>query len=159
MPEGRGGGEEAAGEGGTGDGCGGRGGRHAGKHARHPGGGGEAQAVEELRRALADVRRRTERVERAERDSERQEQRGQGGEEAEGCPPLRLFRQPGIAPEAEQGVQQRRWDRIRHEAARLKESNREVAERDRRVREEEEAAALRGHQVIPDPERDIAPYR
>ena len=57
IGESRRGREEAAGREGTGDGCGGRGGRDAGKHAGHPGGGREAQAVEELPRAWADVRR------------------------------------------------------------------------------------------------------
>ena len=40
------------------------------------------------------------------------------------------------------------------EAARLAEREREVAEGERRVREEEEAVARGAHQVIPKPEGD-----
>ena len=41
--------------------------------------GGEAQAVEELQRAWADLRRRLERVERAEREGERPREQAVGG--------------------------------------------------------------------------------
>ena len=59
--------------------------------------GGEAQAVEQLQRAWADLRVRQEGVERAEREGGRQEDgRGQ-----EGRPPLVPFRQPAIPPEQE----------------------------------------------------------
>ena len=91
--------------------------------------GGEAQAVEELQRAWADLRRRQERVERADLEGGRQEEgRGQGG-----TPPV-LFRQPAIPPVQEGEMQERTWRRIRGEAAKLAERDREVAARERRVR-------------------------
>ena len=113
--------------------------------------GGEAQAVEELQRAWADLRRRQERVERAEREGG---QHGQGGA-PEGRPPLILFIQPAIPPEQEGEMQERAWRRIRGEAARLAERDREVAARERRVQKEEEAVARGAHRVLPDPEWDI----
>ena len=56
---------------------------------------GGAQAIEELQRAWADLRRRLERVQRAEREG------GQYKESArsEGRPQLQPFRQPAIPPE------------------------------------------------------------
>ena len=111
--------------------------------------GGEAQAVEELQMAWADLRRRQEGVERAEWEGGRQEEgRGQEGT------PLVPFRQPPMAPEQEGEMQERAWRRIRGEAARLAERDREVAARERRVREEEEAVARGAHRVLPDPEGD-----
>ena len=59
--------------------------------------GGEAQAVEELQWAWADLRRRQERVERAEREGGRHEE----GRGPEGRPPLMPFRQPAVPPEQE----------------------------------------------------------
>ena len=56
---------------------------------------GGAQAVKELQRAWADLRRRQERVERAEQEGGRH---GEGGG-PEGRPPLMPFRQPAIPPE------------------------------------------------------------
>ena len=53
-------------------------------------------------------------------------------------------------------MQERAWRRFRGEAARLAERNREVAARERRVREEEETLARGAHQVLPDPEGDTA---
>ena len=101
--------------------------------------GGEAQAVEELQRAWADHPRRQERVERAEREGGGHEEgRGQ-----EGRPPLVPFRQPAIPAEQEGEMQERAWRRIRGEAAKLAERDREVAARERRVREEEEVVAQR----------------
>ena len=112
--------------------------------------GGEAQAVEELQLAWADLRRRQERVERAEREGGRQEEgRGQ-----EGRPPLVPFRQPAIPPEQEGEVEERAWRKIRREAAKLAERDREVAARERRVREEDEAVVRGAHRVLPDPEGD-----
>ena len=65
------------------------------------------------------------------------------------------FRQPAIPPEQEEQMQERAWRRIRGEAAKLAERDREVAARERRVREEEEEAVARGaHRVLPDPEGD-----
>ena len=113
--------------------------------------GGEAQAVEELQRAWADHRRRQERVERAEREGGRQEE-GRGQEGTRQVP----FRQPAIPPEQEGEVQERAWRRIRGEAAKLAERDREVAARERRVREEEEAMARGAHRVLPDQEGDTA---
>ena len=111
--------------------------------------GGEAQAVEELQRAWADHRRRQESVERTEREGGRQEEgRGQEGT------PLVPFRQPAIPPEQEGEMQERAWRQIRGEAAKLAERDREVAARERRVREEEEAMARGAHRVLPDPEGD-----
>ena len=49
-------------------------------------------------------------------------------------------------------MQERAWRRIRGEAARLAERDREVAARERRVREEEEAVARGAQRVLPDPE-------
>ena len=54
-------------------------------------------------------------------------------------------------------MQERAWRRIRGEAARLAERDREVAEREGRVREEEEAVARGAHRVIPDPEGHTPP--
>ena len=68
----------------------------------------------------------------------------QGSEGAEGRPPLQLFRQPAIPPVAGREVEERVWKRISGEAARLGEGDREVAERERRVREEEAALARGG---------------
>ena len=64
------------------------------------------------------------------------------------------FRQPAIPPEQESEMQGRAWRRIRAEAARLAEKDREVAARDRRVREEEEAVARGVHWVLYDAEED-----
>ena len=112
--------------------------------------GGEAQAVEELQMAWADHQRRQERVERAEREGGRHQEGG----EPEGRPPLMPFRQPAIPPEQESEMQERAWRRIRGEAARLAERDREVAAREPTVREEEEALARGAHRVLPDPEGD-----
>ena len=111
--------------------------------------GGETQAVEELQMAWADPRRRQEGVERAEREEGRQE-KGRGREGT----PLLPFRQPAIPPEQEGEMQVRAWRQIRGEAARLAERDREVAARERRVREEEEAVVRGAHRVLPDPEGD-----
>ena len=103
--------------------------------------------MEELQRAWADHRRRQERVERAEREGGRQEEgRGQEGTQ------LLPFRQPAIPPEQEGEMQERAWTRIKGEAAKLAERDREVAARERRVREEEEAVTRGAHRVLPDPE-------
>ena len=110
----------------------------------------KAQALEELQMAWADLRRRQEGGERAEREGGRQEE-GRGREGT----PLEPFRQPAIPPEQEGEMQERAWRRIRGEAARLVERDREVAARERRVREEEEAVARVAHGVLPDPEGDI----
>ena len=66
-----------------------------------------------------------------------------------------LFKQPAIPPEQEGELQERARRRIRGEAAWLAESDREVAARERRAREEEEAVARGAHLVLPDPEGDI----
>ena len=64
------------------------------------------------------------------------------------------FQQPAIPPEQEREMQERAWRRIRGEAARLADRDREVAARERRVREEEEAVAQGAHRVLPDQEGD-----
>ena len=64
------------------------------------------------------------------------------------------FRQPAIPPEQEGEMQERAWRQIRGEAARLAERDREVAARERRMREDEEAVARGAHRVLPDPEGD-----
>ena len=97
--------------------------------------GGEAQAVEELQSAWADLRRRQERVERAEREGRRHDQGG--GQE--GRPPLMPSRQPAVSPEQESEMQEMAWRRVRGEAARLTVRDREVAARERRLPEGEEA--------------------
>ena len=102
--------------------------------------GGEAKAVEELQWAWADLRRRQERVEGAEREGGQREKGG--GQDSR--PPLMTFRQPAVPPEQESEMQESAWRPIRGEAARLTERDREVAARERRVREEEEAVALGG---------------
>ena len=90
----------------------------------------EAQAVEELQRAWADLRRRMERLERAEREG------GRHGESGgpDGRSPLLPFRQPAIPPDPESEIQERASRQIRNEAARLAEKDREEASRERRVR-------------------------
>ena len=93
--------------------------------------GGEAQAVDELQWAWADLQKRQERLERAERESGRQVE----GLGQEGRPPLMPFRQPAVPQEQESEMQESAWRRIRGEAARLTERDREVAARERRVRE------------------------
>ena len=113
---------------------------------------GEAQAVEELQMAWADLPRRQEGVERAERKGGRQEE----GRQRKGTP-LVQFRQPAIPPEQEGEMQERAWTRIRGEAARLAERDTEVAARERRVLEEEEAVARGAHRVLPDQEGDTPP--
>ena len=117
--------------------------------------GREAEAVEELQRAPAEVRRRVGRVERAERDSEPQQERAQEGQGTESCHPLQLFRQPGIPPEQE--VQERAPRRITGEAARLEKKGRVVAEHECRIRGQEAPAARKGTRVIPDLEGDTPP--
>ena len=62
------------------------------------------------------------------------------------------FRQRTIPSDQESEMQQRACRRITGAAARLAERDREVAARERRVREEEEAVAQGAHQVPPDPE-------
>ena len=54
-------------------------------------------------------------------------------------------------------MQGRVWRRMRGEAARLAERDREVAERESTMREAEEAVACRAHQLIQDPEADTPP--
>ena len=112
--------------------------------------GGEAQAVEELQWAWADLRRRQERVERAEPEGGRHEEGGGQG----GRPPLMPFWQPAVPPEQESEMQKRAWRQIRGEEARQTERYREVAAWERRVRQEEEAVARGAHRVLPDPEED-----
>ena len=89
--------------------------------------GGGAQAVEELQRAWANLRRRLERVERAEREGERHREQAQESGGSEGCPPLQPFRQLTIPPEMEREIQERAWRQIRGEAARLAERDKEAA--------------------------------
>ena len=110
---------------------------------------GRGEAVEELQRAWADLRRRQERVERAERERGRHEE-GRGQE----CTPLVPFRQPAIPLEQEGEMQERACRRIKGEAVKPAERDRELAARGRRVREAEEAMALGAHRVLPDPEGD-----
>ena len=111
--------------------------------------GGEAQAVEELQMTWADLQRVQEGVGWAEREGGRQEE----GRRREGTP-LVPFRQPAIPREQEGEMQERAWRRIRGEAARLAERDRDVAAKERRVREEEEAVARGAQRVLPDPEGD-----
>ena len=99
--------------------------------------GGEAQAVEELQLAWADLQRRLEMVGRAEQEGG--QHRESGG--PEGCPPLQPFRQPAIPPEQGREMQERGWRQIRGEASSLAGRDREVAARERRVPEEEEVVA------------------
>ena len=108
--------------------------------------GGEAQAVEELQRAWTDLPRTLERVERTEREGGRHRELAQKSGGSEGRPPLQPFRQPAISPGQGRQMQERAWRQIRAEAARLAERDKEVAARERRVREGEEAVA-RGFEV------------
>ena len=96
-------------------------------------------------------------MERAEEDGERPRKRAQGSRGLEGHPPLQPFRQLAILSEVERESQERAWRRIRGEAARLKERDREMAVRKSRVREKKEAAFCWAHRVIPDPEGDTPP--
>ena len=141
--------EEPAGERGKGHGRGGQGGGGedgGDRQAARRGGAGSGG----VQWAWKDLRRRQERVERAEREGGGHwEGGGQGG-----CPPLMPFRRPAIPPEQESEMQERAWRRIRGEAARLAERDREVEARERRVREEEEAVARWAQRVLPDPEGD-----
>ena len=110
----------------------------------------EAQAVEELQRASADLQTRLERVERAEREGGRHRESGW----PEGRAPLLPFRQPAIPPEQQSEMQERAWRQIRGQGERLAERDREVAARERRVQEEEEAVARGAHRVLQDPAGD-----
>ena len=110
---------------------------------------GEAQAVEELQRAWADLRRRQEGVERAEREGGRQEE-GRGQEDT----PLVPFRRPATPPEQEGEMRERAWRRIRGERARLADRDRAVAAQEHRVREEEEEMARGARWVLMDPKGD-----
>ena len=150
MGEGRGRREEAAEERSKGHGRSGQGGGGMDGGTRQAAE-GEAQAVQELQRAWAELRRRLERVERAEREG------GRHGESGgpEGRPPLLSFRQPAIPPAQESEMQERAWRQIRGEATRLAERDTEVAARERRVRGEQEAWARGAHRVLQDPEGDI----
>ena len=133
----------------------------AGVRARAQGtpGRGWAQAVEELQRAWAEIGTRLERVETAGRDGERPSERAQGSGGPGSCPPLQPLRQPGIPPEVEREVQEGASRRIRGEAARSEERDREVVEWERMVREEEEVAARGGNRIIPHPEGGYPPPR
>ena len=77
--------------------------------------GGEAQVLEELQRAWADLRRRLESVQRAEQDGGLHRE----SRESEGRPPVQPFRQPASPPEQEREMQERAWRQIREEATRL----------------------------------------
>ena len=68
----------------------------------------------------------------------------------EDCPPLQPFRQMGIQPDAGQEMLRGAWVRIRGKAKRLKERNREMSGRERRVLVEQVEVAPRGPQVISD---------
>ena len=68
--------------------------------------GGEAQAVEKLHRAWADLRWRQEGDENAEREGGRQEE-GRGREDT----PLVPFQRPAIPPDQEGEMQERAWRR------------------------------------------------
>ena len=115
-------------------------------------GGRDAQALQELQTAWADLRRTLERVERAEQEGKRPSEQAQESGGSEDRPPLKPFRQPLIPPEVEREMQERAWRKIRGEAARLAERDRELAVQECRVREEEGAVARGAHRVIPDPE-------
>ena len=87
--------------------------------------GGEAQAVEELQRAWADLRKRPERQETAELEGGRHRELAQESGRSDGCHPLQPFRQPAIPPEQQREMQERAWRQIRGEAARLAERDNE----------------------------------
>ena len=97
----------------------------------------------------ADLRRGQEGVERAEREGGQREE-GRGREDTLLVP----FRQPAIPWEPEGEMQERAWRRIRGEAARLSDRDREVAARERRVRGKELAVARGACRVLPDPQGD-----
>ena len=86
--------EEPEGERCKGHGWGGQGGGGEDERDRQTAG-WEAQAVQELQWAWADLQRRQERVQRAEREGRQQEEGGG----PEGRPPLMPIRQPAIPPE------------------------------------------------------------
>ena len=96
-------------------------------------------------------------VERAEGEGERHREQAKESGGSEARPPLQPFRQPAYPPEMEAELQETAWRQIRGEAARLVERDREVAARERRVREEEGAVACVAHRVIPDLEGGTPP--
>ena len=112
--------------------------------------GREGHRVKVLQRVWAALRRRLERVQRAKREGEQPGELAQEGGGSEGRPTLQPFRQPAIPPQQEREMQERACRQIRCEAARLAERDREVAARERRVREQEEAVARGAHRVLPD---------
>ena len=157
VGEGRGGKEEVEGEGGKVDGCGGWSGRGAGKRTGHPGcsrGPKPSRSCDAPWQTFGEGRRGWSGKSGTTSSNGK---RAQGGDEPEGRPPLQLFRQAGILLEAGREVQEGASERIRGETARLEENDREVAEREHRVREEEAPAACRGPWVVPDAEGNTSP--
>ena len=148
MDEDRGRREEAAGEGGKGHEWGGQGGKGVDGGARQAAKRGDAGSEG----AAVNLRGRQERVETAERGG----RHGEGGG-PEGRPPLMPFRQSAIPPEQESEMQERAWMRIRGEAPRLAEKDREVRRgsagcRKRRRRwPEGRTASSRTQKVTPPP--------
>ena len=149
MDEDRGRREKAAGEGGKGHGRGGLGGGGMDGGARQAAKEGDAGSGG----AAVNLRGRQERVETAEREGWRH---GEGGG-PEGRPQLMPFRQPAIPPEQETEMQEGAWMRIRGEAPRLAEKDREVRRgsagcRKRRRRwPEGRTASSRTQKVTPPP--------
>ena len=116
--------------------------------------GGEAQAVQELQRAWADLRRRLERVERAGREGERHREQAKESGGWEDRPTLQPFRQPAIPPEMEREMQDGACGSIRGAAARLAERDREVVARERGVRKDEGLMPRGAQWVISDLQED-----
>ena len=143
-------------EGGTGDGGGGPSGSGTGKGAGDPG-----RRRGEGDRGIAasedGCSEEAGEVEWAEQDGGQPEERAQGSGVPESRPPAAAVQTAGYPAGGGERVQERAWTRIRDEAARLEERDREVAERERRVRVEEEAAARGVHRVIVDPEGNNPP--
>ena len=106
---------------------------------------------------MVDLQRRLERVDRVEREGERHREQAQESGGSQGRSPLQPFRRPAIPPEMVGEMQERAWRQIRGEAAKLAERDREVAARERRVREEEGAVARGAHRVIQVLEGDGVP--
>ena len=79
---------------------------------------------------------------------------GTGERGVGGSPPTTAIQAASVPLEQAREMQEMAWRQIRAEAARPAERDREVAARERRVREEEEAVGQGAHRVLPDPEGD-----
>ena len=153
MGEDRGRREEAAGEGGKGHGSSGQGGGAevgGARQAARRGGAGSGVAAAGVGGPLEKA------GEGGEGGTGTQTTRG--GRGAGGSPPTDAIQATGYPAGQESEMQERAWRRIRGEAGRLEERDREMAARERRVQEEKEAVA-RGHTGSSRTQKGISPPR